>query len=153
MKYSASTRGFYSPKIHGDNIPSDAVDVSDKDYRALLSAQSSGQRITPDVNGCPIAQDYTQPDPSIEVNAKLNAVRAVREAMLNRMAGIALVAQIDGDTVTVDAYKAARLALLNITTGHPTDPALVDEFIMLRYLAIRVALPASLITAFAGVDA
>jgi hypothetical protein len=87
-----------------------------------------------------------------EVDAKLTKVREVREAMLNRMAGIAFVAQLGGDTATVEAFKTARLALLDITTGHPADPADVDAFIMLKYLAIRAVLPDSLTKAFAGVD-
>jgi hypothetical protein len=94
-----------------------------------------------------------RPDPKIEVDFKLAKVRAVREAMLNRMSGIAFVAQLGGDTVTVDAFKTARLALLDITTGHPTDPADVDAFIMRKYLDIRAALPDSLVKAFAGLDA
>lgn len=88
-----------------------------------------------------------------EADAKLAQVRAVREGMLNRMAGIAFVAQFNGETATVDAFKTARLALLDITTGCPADPADVDAFIMLKYLAIRATLPESLAKAFAGVDA
>lgn len=87
-----------------------------------------------------------------DVDAKLAKVREVREAMLNRMAGIAFVAQLGGDTATVEAFKTARLALLGITTGCPADPDEVDAFIMLKYLAIRAVLPDSLTKAFAGVD-
>lgn len=115
-------------------LPSGSIKITDQQADAIRAA------IAPKL------------DPAAEVNAKLNAVRVVREAMLNRMAGIALVAQIDGDTVTVEGYKAARTALLDITKNPPADPAQVDAFIMLRYIAIRDALPGKLITAFAGVD-
>jgi len=88
-----------------------------------------------------------------EVDAKLTQVRVVREAMLNRITGIALAAQLTGDTATVDGFKTARQALLDITTGCPTDPALVDGFILNKYSAIVAGLPQTLINAFSGVDA
>lgn len=98
------------------------------------------------------ATAYAETERVTLVNSKLAQVRAVREAMLNRMTGIALIAQLNGDTVTVDGFKAARQSLLDITTGHPPDPAQVDTFIVEKYAAIRAALPDTLIKAFAGVD-
>jgi hypothetical protein len=94
-----------------------------------------------------------QTDPTIAVNAKLKALREVREAILNRLAGIALVAQLTGDTTTVNGFLVARAALLDITTGCPTDPSQVDGFIQAKYGAIVAALPPALLKAFAGVDA
>lgn len=82
-------------------------------------------------------------------------IRSVREAMLNRLAGIALRAQMDGDTVTVNAYRVAVTKLLDLTTDLPTDPRLIESFISTRYSAIALeaalASPA-LAKAFADVD-
>lgn len=57
MKYSKSTRGFYEPEIHGNNIPDDAVEITADRYAMLLEAQSAGKVITDDVDGYPVAID------------------------------------------------------------------------------------------------
>lgn len=61
MFYSKETGGFYDAAIHGDNIPADAVEISAEKHANLLNAQSSGQLITSDENGYPIAIDPLQP--------------------------------------------------------------------------------------------
>lgn len=42
--YSPSTKGFYNSKIH-NNIPPDAIFLSDEEYNDLLAAQSEGKVI------------------------------------------------------------------------------------------------------------
>jgi hypothetical protein len=44
MFISAETGGFYHPSIHA-TMPSDVVEISDDEYRALLDAQSNGLEI------------------------------------------------------------------------------------------------------------
>ncbi len=42
MKYFApSTGGFYDTELHGKNIPSDAVSLTDEEYNHLLNNQTS----------------------------------------------------------------------------------------------------------------
>lgn len=60
--YSKSTQGFYCDSLHAA-MPSDAVDVTDATYAALMTAQQAGQQITPDTNGNPIASVRAIPDP------------------------------------------------------------------------------------------
>lgn len=60
-KYSASHRGFYDPAIHGDNIPDDAVGITDEQYAVLLDGQSAGKQIVLDSNGYPVLQDRPAP--------------------------------------------------------------------------------------------
>lgn len=55
MKYSSSTGGFYLPAIHGDNIPPDAVEISDTFHGELLAAQAAGMVITAGADGYPVA--------------------------------------------------------------------------------------------------
>lgn len=56
MYFSKSTGGFYDDAIHEpDQIPSDAVEISQADYDQLMSAQSSGKAIQSDPDGNPIA--------------------------------------------------------------------------------------------------
>lgn len=63
MLYAKSTGGFYTPSIHGNNIPADAVEIAESEYRALLEGQSQGKRIVPDQHGNPILE--MQPAPTI----------------------------------------------------------------------------------------
>ena len=38
--YSASTNGFYSTEFHGTNIPDDAVEISESEWKTLINSQS-----------------------------------------------------------------------------------------------------------------
>lgn len=54
MFYSKQTGGFYNTEIHGEKIPSDAVEIT-KDYHgSLLEGQSFGNQIIADKNGFPV---------------------------------------------------------------------------------------------------
>ena len=55
MKYSASTQGFYPDTGYLGTVPSDAVSVSDEDYRKLLLANSQGASIQATSSGTPEA--------------------------------------------------------------------------------------------------
>ena len=57
MLYSQSTGGFYSAEIHGDNIPSDAVEITTDEHHALIDGQSQGKRIVADDDGFPTLQN------------------------------------------------------------------------------------------------
>jgi hypothetical protein len=86
MKYSKSTGGFYTPEIHGENIPSDAVEVTDEQYDALFAGQRSGKEIKGDENGFPILVDppIAEPPPpptKEELMAKLLEIQAQLEKM------------------------------------------------------------------------
>lgn len=56
-KYSATTGGFYDTAIHGNNIPADAVEITDEQHAALLEGQSSGKIISADASGAPVLTD------------------------------------------------------------------------------------------------
>lgn len=53
MFYAKSTGGFYTPEIHS-SIPSDAVEITQEQYQALLNGQTQGKEIKGDANGFPI---------------------------------------------------------------------------------------------------
>lgn len=57
MYYAESTGGFYSREIHGDNIPPDAVEITDAEHAALLAGQSTGKIITAGAGGKPVLAD------------------------------------------------------------------------------------------------
>jgi hypothetical protein len=52
--YSASKKGFFHTDIHGENIPSDAVSITDEQHQALMYGNCNGQSIESDANGNPI---------------------------------------------------------------------------------------------------
>jgi hypothetical protein len=55
--YAASVSGFYNSAIHGDAIPTDAVEISADEHAALLADQSAGKVIEADADGHPVAVD------------------------------------------------------------------------------------------------
>lgn len=79
MFYSAQTGGFYDRSIHGDNIPTDAVEISTGEHAALLDGQGQGKRIASNIDGRPMLVD--PPEPTLDElkaakNAQINAARA-----------------------------------------------------------------------------
>ena len=72
MFYSKSTGGFYSHEIHGDNIPGDAVEITEAEHAALIDGQSNGKRIVADESGRPILQDPPPPTAK-QITARLEA--------------------------------------------------------------------------------
>ncbi|PKO49020.1 MAG: hypothetical protein CVU31_02555 [Betaproteobacteria bacterium HGW-Betaproteobacteria-4] len=63
MFYSKSTGGFYSTGIHSQNIPADAVEITDQEHKDLLAGQSAGKRIVPGQSGHPVLADQLPPTP------------------------------------------------------------------------------------------
>lgn len=105
-------------------------------------------------------EDFSESQPvPIEVSAsyqrdeKITRIRSVREAILNRLAGIALAAQISGDAYTVAAFVTARAGLLDITTDLPQNPAEIDGVVLQRYGVIVAGCTPAMVSAFARVDA
>lgn len=72
--YSKSTGGFYSLDIHGDKIPSDAVEVTEDLHRQLMDGQMAGNEIVPDKNGRPVLLAQKKPD-DIQLAARARAER------------------------------------------------------------------------------
>ena len=151
MYYSKTTGGFYSFDIHGSTMPSDCVEIDDATYRSLLAGQSTGKQIVADQDGNPILTALV-PDPQVILTAKTTQLRTVREGILNRLSGIALAAQLTGDTATTAAYITVRQGLLDITENLPLDET-IDGVVMYRYAALVGACTPQMVTAFAQVDA
>ena len=85
MKFSKSKNGFFLEGVHAAaGIPGDAVDVSEADYFALLTAQSAGMNIVGDAAGYPVAIARPPADPAVVARSKLlgldaASVRSIRE--------------------------------------------------------------------------
>ena len=63
MFFSASTGGFYTREIHGENMPADVVEITAEEHAALLEGQSQGKLIQADINGRPVLADPPPPTP------------------------------------------------------------------------------------------
>lgn len=101
MFYSKTTGGFYDTAIHGDNIPSDAVEITAEQHAALLEGQSQGQQIVGDESGHPVLTDA-------EVIELSYAEKRAREypPITDYLDGV-----VKGDQAQIDAYIAACQAV------------------------------------------
>lgn len=85
------------------------------------------------------------------ISTKIAVVRAVRKQILDILTGIALAAQLEGDTATTSAYLVVLQGLKDITNDWPTDPALVDAVVAQRYATLVSQCTPQMVSAFARV--
>jgi hypothetical protein len=78
MIYYSPTGGFYSSKLHGGNIPDDAIEITESKYHELLSEQGLGKSIKAGPDGLPVAVE--PPGPTDE--QIMSKERAWRDAEL-----------------------------------------------------------------------
>ncbi|QDJ52796.1 hypothetical protein [Bordetella hinzii] len=64
--YSKQTQGFYWQDIHGHAIPSDAVEITEAQYDAMLAGQELGKRIVAADDGRPELADVVLTPEAIE---------------------------------------------------------------------------------------
>lgn len=148
--FSKAEGGFYSDEIHGDDIPGDAVEITEEQHRYLINGQSQGKTIVGDKNGFPFLEDATSatwsPEPTIA------RVRDAREVVLNRLAGIAVAAMAASKPDEVSACLAARDGLLGITSVTDVKSATDEQSLVAAlesaYAAIIASAPESVIAAF-----
>lgn len=62
--FCPSSTSFYDDDIYGDQLPQDAIEITEDLRQQLLEAQSAGKQIVADENGQPVATD--RPGPTIE---------------------------------------------------------------------------------------
>lgn len=142
MFYSATTGGFYDAAIHGENIPADAVEISEAAHAALIEGQANGKRIVAGKGGVPVLADPEPPtqeevikqyeaalDAHMDGVAKANrydnrftfALRAGYEGPY-KAEGVAFAQWMD--TCNVEAF-----ALLNDVLAGKADLPTVEAFI------------------------
>lgn len=106
--YSASTRGLYLTALHGDNIPADAVEITEAEHAAL-----AGKEIRLDAEGRPVAVEPPQPDP---VEVAVAAIEAKYETAFGRLRSALSVAML-ADGPGMDAKVAALRAEWSATSN------------------------------------
>jgi hypothetical protein len=94
---------------------------------------------------------------TLDLTTYMAEVRALRERILNRLAGIAAAAQVAEDTTTLTAFVDARQRLLDITkapaVAAATTAGEAKLAVKAEYALIVSACPAALRTAILTVDA
>lgn len=153
-RYSPSNGCFYPFDIdYRSDLPEDMVEVSLEDFHAAMARQKDhtfqfvdGKLVITALPPVPFA-DLATP--------YLAEVRATRELILNRLAGIGMAAVIGGDNSTAGAIAQIRQQLLDITQVPPVVAAMaaeslaaLEEAVKARYKEIAGAAPIAIRTAF-----
>lgn len=119
--YSKSTGGFYDKDIHGDNIPSDAFEISDNDWESLLEGQSSGKVIGAAANGTPELQDPPALTQQQQIDAanvtKSNLMRSATNVIAPLQDAVDLDQATDDEKSKLTAWKKYRVLLNRVDTS------------------------------------
>jgi hypothetical protein len=153
-RYSPVTGSFYPFDIdYGEDLPPDVIEVSQEDYHQAMSRPDGYLFKFAD------SQLVIEPPPPVPFSTLaagyLMNVRATREAILNRLAGIGMAALLSGDTGLAVSIAQARQSLLDITSAPSVMDAMAREsFVDLEsnvqaiYKEIVLASPEALRKAF-----
>lgn len=77
--YSNQTKGFYLKSHHGDGVPADAVEVSNRLRMSLLDGLSQGKSIIMDESGTPALADSPQQGMDILAELKRSDIEIARK--------------------------------------------------------------------------
>lgn len=113
--YSKTTGGFYDPKIHGDGIPDDAVEITPEAHAELLDEQTAGKVIVGDADGFPQA---VAPAPFVPTWDYIRAERT-------RLLASSDWTQLADAPANKEAWATYRQSLRDITTTFATPAAVV----------------------------
>ena len=125
ITYSPSTRGFYTSEIHGENVPSDVVEVSAEAYAALMAGQAQGKEIRPGDGGAPELVDAPDASPVDQIAALETASMLPRVAREFMLAGLELEGARHVPPITPEQLYAANI-------GYKRLKDLDDEIAALR---------------------
>jgi hypothetical protein len=90
MFYSQTTNGFYDFDIHGNSMPSDAIEITLEHYHALLDGQANGDRIVANEQGQPVLAAATLAEIKLVKLAALEAARnsAIEQPIISAALGL-----------------------------------------------------------------
>ena len=80
MFFSAEKMGFYATEIHGAEIPSDAIEITDQLHADLLAGQAQGMVIVADESGFPVLAEQPPLSPAEEIKRYAAVVQRVLDA-------------------------------------------------------------------------
>lgn len=152
-KFSPTTGCFYPSDVPYVEVPADAFNVMEKDFRNAMGRPDGhtfkfvGRQLV-----------ITPPAPvpfSALATGFLTGVRNTRESILNRLAGIGLAALVDGDSGVAEAIAQARRQLLDITEAPDVLAAIgaenmvaLEDAVKARYKVIAAGVPLEVRNAF-----
>lgn len=117
--YSPSTNGFYDRAIHGEAMPTDAVEISDEQHAALLDANAHGLVIRAGADGRPVA---VEPEPPSAEQA-----RAWARATINAQRDAELVAGVVVDGKRYHSDDRFLMELLGMVMGYQAGVTPLNE--------------------------
>lgn len=119
FSYSGSTRGFYATDVHTpEQIPNDAVPITEDYWQALLQGQSAGYMIAPNEDGYPVLVEY----PPLSPEELAEQIRTERDRLLKASDWTQLP---DIPQATKDLWVSYRQALRDVT-AQESFPATVE---------------------------
>lgn len=121
MKYCAATNGFYDPLVN-ENIPTDAIEITDAKYQELMTGQSNGQRIAPDENGFPTLYDQLPP-----TNEQLIATCKKRAKMKLTATDYSQTNDVAQDLLNVQEFVEYRAKIRTIFFNPSPNPVWPEE--------------------------
>lgn len=141
-------------------------------YKVIRNSSSDVVAFGPDEEGydpvipegCLLTIEEAQPPPPVpsisfegQRQIEFTKFRADREQFLNRLAGIGLAAQFNGQETVLASVCAVRVGLLDLTTDAQvlaaTDLHSLRVAMKARYATILSGVPAEVLNAFKQVDA
>lgn len=123
--YSASTGGFYSSEIHGNDMPGDAVGISDGVWQKMCDGQAEGKIIIADAGGKPTLAEPPGPTKDEQIATaedEKNVLRANADHIIQPLKdadelGIAT----DSEKVRLNQWKTYRVMLNRVATSTAPD--------------------------------
>lgn len=117
--YSAGRNAFFDSELHGDQIPSDALEISDACYEALMLAQSKGAFIMAGSDGYP----FTGEGPAASPAERLAALHASAFGALSR-SDVTVLRSYEAGVPVPSAMVAYRQALRDLINNNDPDGTL-----------------------------
>jgi hypothetical protein len=101
--YSQEKQGFYFSDVHGENIPTDAVEITEGEYATLYAGLSVGRKIKIGANGRPFNEEPPARTLTTAKLAKLAVLATKRYEV--EIGGVT----VGGMTIMTDAVSQAKL--------------------------------------------
>lgn len=125
--YSASTGGFYSTEIHGNNIPDDVVSITDETWVKLCDGQALGKIITSTTTGKPRLSDPPAPTEQeliVQAEDKKNGLRADADYIIQPLQdAVDLNIATESEKALLSQWKAYRVQLNRVDASTLSDIA------------------------------
>jgi hypothetical protein len=146
MFYSAHAAGFFHPVFHGDNIPADAVEITDELHAELLLGQSQGKLILADEDGYPQLQDAPVPPLSTRQESAWERIKTERDRR-TQLAGY----QVNGHWFHSDTFSRTQQIAL-VIMGPNMPPGILWKTMSGEMVTMTPALAGQIFAAAAASD-